>query len=61
MKNYKLKALSIQESKHINGGRWAGPVTALIYEIVDVITTNGENVKQAYQNGRKAGCQGKCN
>lgn len=56
-----IKVLTNEELKKINGGRyWGGPIVGLIYEIVDVITSGGENLKTAYENGRQAGCGGSC-
>lgn len=54
MDNLKLIELNKAEILNTSGGRWGGPIVALIYEIVDVITSNGENIKTAYENGAKA-------
>jgi hypothetical protein len=59
--NDKFQILSIEETKNINGGRWGGPITALTYEIIGVISSNGGNLREAYENGRKIGCRGQCN
>lgn len=60
MKNT-LKALTNKESKRINGGRyWGGPIVGLIYEIVDLVTSGGENIKTAFKNGQEVGCGGSC-
>jgi len=57
-----LKVLTNEETKHINGGLklWGLPIVGLVYEIVDVITSNGENIKTAYENGKQVGCGGSC-
>lgn len=56
-----FRNLTFKELKHINGGiRWGGPITAFMYELIDVWTSSGENLKQAWENGRNAGCQGEC-
>lgn len=50
-----LTELNTNETKLTSGGfRWGGPITLAIYEIIDVITSNGENLRTAYENGRKA-------
>lgn len=59
MKN-SLTRLTIEESKHIKGGRWGGPIGLFVYELIDVWTSHGENLKKAHQNGREAGCRGGC-
>lgn len=56
-----LTYLTSAEAKDINGGGFlSGPHIVIIYEIVDVITSAGENLKTAYENGKQTGCGGSC-
>lgn len=59
MKNLNFSELDVEtldhfQAKKINGGRW-GWVGVIAAEVVDVITSAGENLKEAYQNGYEAG------
>lgn len=54
MENLKVEDLSKEDKLKITGGRWGGPITLAIYEIIDVITSGGDNLREAYENGRKA-------
>ncbi|WP_234570012.1 hypothetical protein [Rhodohalobacter sp. 614A] len=56
----KLKQLTTEENKNINGGRWGGPITIIIYEIVDVITSGGDNLREAFENGEDFMCGDVC-
>lgn len=53
-----IKELNIEQANNINGGSWwakfGGWVGVAAGEIVDVITSGGDNLKEAYQNGREA-------
>jgi len=59
--NNKIKLLNNHELKNINGGRWwGGPVTVLFYEIADIITSSGDNLREAYENGEDLMCGDVC-
>jgi|AntRauTorckE6833_2_1112554.scaffolds.fasta_scaffold86675_2 hypothetical protein len=53
-----IKELKKEQSNNINGGSWwakyGGWIGVAAGEIVDVITSGGENLMEAYQNGREA-------
>jgi hypothetical protein len=50
-----VKEIKKQKAKKINGGFWIVVGLALLSETVDVITSNGDNLREAYQNGYEAG------
>jgi hypothetical protein len=53
MKN-SIEQLSKNELQQLSGGSYGWPILVL-YEIIDVITSSGENIRTAYENGKKAG------
>lgn len=56
-----INELKKEQAKNIYGGSWqykyGGWIGVATGEIVDVITSGGENLKEAYQNGREAARQ----
>lgn len=51
-----IHELNEKEMKMINGGGLKGfGWFAVVTEVVDVVTSNGDNLREAYQNGYEAG------
>jgi len=55
MDSLEFHELNAQEMKAINGGYSWACFILIAEETVDVITSNGENLKEAYENGRAFG------
>lgn len=54
LNDFSVKKLNLNEIKNINGGSKGGWIAG-VYEVIDVITSAGENLKEAYQNGYELG------
>jgi len=60
--NNKLIPMNNQELRNNNGGVvwWAPIAIYLLYEAMDYISSNGENLSEANQNGLEAGGYVQC-